>query len=120
MLVLAIILLPTTKVNASSYVAKNDIIIDTKYYDFFNSQFGDEKSLSTPLLIFKDTPFTTVLFLKDFFRSFTSNKLMGRLLIRCGSRMGYGTGSPCRTGSPARRPQCGHRSRRGNRAQAPR
>ena len=44
MLVLVIILLPITKVNASSYVAKNDIIIDTKYYDFFNSQFGDNIS----------------------------------------------------------------------------
>lgn len=44
MLVLVIILLPITNVNASSYVAKNDIIIDTKYYDFFNSQFGDDNS----------------------------------------------------------------------------
>ena len=44
MLALVIILLPTIKVNASSYVAKNDIIIDTKYYDFFNSQFGDDNS----------------------------------------------------------------------------
>ncbi len=44
MLALVIILLPTIKVNASSYVSKNDIIIDTKYYDFFNSQFGDDNS----------------------------------------------------------------------------
>lgn len=44
MLVLVIILLPIIKVNASSYVARNDIIIDTKYYDFFNSQFGDDNS----------------------------------------------------------------------------
>lgn len=44
MLVLVIILLPITNVNASSYVAKNDIIIDTKYYDFFNSQFGDDNT----------------------------------------------------------------------------
>lgn len=44
MLVLVIILLPITNVYASSYVAKNDIIIDTKYYDFFNSQFGDDNS----------------------------------------------------------------------------
>ena len=43
-MVLVIIFLPTIKVNASSYVAKNDIIIDTKYYDFFNSQFGDDNS----------------------------------------------------------------------------
>ena len=44
MLVLVIILLPITKVNASSYVAKNDIIIDTKYYDFFKNQFGDDNT----------------------------------------------------------------------------
>ena len=44
MLVLVIILLPTIKVNASSYVAKNDIIIDTKYYDFFKNQFGDDNT----------------------------------------------------------------------------
>lgn len=44
MLVLVIILLPTTKVNASSYVAKNDIIIDLKYYEFFSSQFGDDNT----------------------------------------------------------------------------
>ena len=43
-LVLVIILLPTIKVNASSYVAKNDIIIDTKYYDFFKNQFGDDNT----------------------------------------------------------------------------
>ena len=44
MLVLVIILLPITKVNATSYVAKNDIIIDTKYYDFFKNQFGDDNT----------------------------------------------------------------------------
>ena len=44
MLVLVIILLPIIKVNASSYVAKNDIIIDTKYYDFFKNQFGDDNT----------------------------------------------------------------------------
>ena len=44
MLVLVIILLPITKANASSYVSKDDIIIDTKYYEFFNSQFGDDNS----------------------------------------------------------------------------
>lgn len=44
MLALAIILLPIIKVNASSYVAKNDIIIDTKYYDFFKNQFGDDNT----------------------------------------------------------------------------
>lgn len=44
MLVLVIILLPTIKVNASSYVAKDDIIIDTKYYDFFKNQFGDDNT----------------------------------------------------------------------------
>ncbi len=44
MLVLVIILLPTIKVNASSYVAKDDIIIDSKYYKFFSSHFGDDNS----------------------------------------------------------------------------
>lgn len=44
MSVLVIILLPITNVNASSYVAKNDIIIDTKYYDFFKNQFGDDNT----------------------------------------------------------------------------
>ena len=44
MLVLVIILLPTIKVNASSYVAKNDIIIDTKYYDFFKNHFGEDNT----------------------------------------------------------------------------
>lgn len=44
MLVLVIILLPIIKVNATSYVSKDDIIIDTKYYDFFNRQFGDDIS----------------------------------------------------------------------------
>lgn len=43
-MVLVIILLPITKVNASSYVSKNDIIIDTKYYDFFKNQFGDDNT----------------------------------------------------------------------------
>ena len=42
MLVLAIILLPTIKVNASSYIAKNDIIIDTNYYEFFRTHFGED------------------------------------------------------------------------------
>lgn len=44
MLVLVIILLPTIKVNATSYVAKNDIVIDLKYYEFFNRQFGDDNT----------------------------------------------------------------------------
>ena len=44
MLVLVIILLPITKVYASSYVAKDDIIIDLKYYEFFNSQFGEDNT----------------------------------------------------------------------------
>ena len=43
-MVLVIILLPTIKVNASSYVAKNDIIIDTKYYEFFRSHFGEDNT----------------------------------------------------------------------------
>ena len=43
-LVLVIILLPITNVDASSYVAKNDIIIDTKYYDFFKNQFGNDNT----------------------------------------------------------------------------
>ena len=44
MLVLVIIFLPIIKVNAISYVAKDDIIIDTKYYDFFKNQFGDDNT----------------------------------------------------------------------------
>ena len=44
MLALVIILLPITKVNASSYVAKNDIIIDLKYYEFFRSHFGEDNT----------------------------------------------------------------------------
>lgn len=44
MLVLVIILLPTIKVNAASYVAKNDIVIDLKYYEFFNRHFGDDNT----------------------------------------------------------------------------
>ena len=44
MLVLVIILLPITKVNASSYVAKNDIIIDLKYYEFFRTHFGEDNT----------------------------------------------------------------------------
>lgn len=44
MLVLVIILLPITNVNANSYVAKDDIIIDEKYYDFFSSHFGEDNS----------------------------------------------------------------------------
>ena len=43
-MVLVIILLPITNVDASSYVAKNDIIIDTKYYDFFKNQFGNDNT----------------------------------------------------------------------------
>lgn len=44
MLVLALILLPIIKVNASSYVAKNDIIIDLKYYEFFRTHFGEDNT----------------------------------------------------------------------------
>ena len=44
MLVSVIILLPTIKVNASSYVAKNDIIIDLKYYEFFRTHFGEDNT----------------------------------------------------------------------------
>lgn len=40
MLVLIIILVPT--VNAESFTAKDDIIIDTKYYEFFKAQFGED------------------------------------------------------------------------------
>lgn len=44
MLVLAIILVPITKVSATSYTAKNDIIISSTYYDFYKAQFGEDKS----------------------------------------------------------------------------
>lgn len=44
MSVLVIILLPIIKVNASSYVAKNDIIIDLKYYGFFRTYFGEDNT----------------------------------------------------------------------------
>ena len=40
MLVLTIILVPTVK--AETFTAKDDIIIDTKYYEFFKAQFGED------------------------------------------------------------------------------
>lgn len=40
MLVLTIILVPI--VNAETFTAKDDIVIDTKYYDFFKAQFGED------------------------------------------------------------------------------
>ena len=40
MLVLSIILVPIVK--ADTYTTKNDIIIDTKYYDFFKAKFGED------------------------------------------------------------------------------
>lgn len=44
MLVLLVILVPTTKVNAAAYTSKDDVIIDTKYYEFFKAQFGEDTS----------------------------------------------------------------------------
>lgn len=44
MSVLAIMLVPTTKASALTYTAKDNIIIDTKYYEFFKAQFGKDKS----------------------------------------------------------------------------
>lgn len=44
MLVLTIILLPITNVSALSYTSKDDIIISSTYYDFFRSQFGEDKN----------------------------------------------------------------------------
>lgn len=41
-MVLIIILVPT--VNADEYTAKEDIIIDTKYYEFYKAQFGEDKN----------------------------------------------------------------------------
>lgn len=41
-MVLIIILVPT--VNAQEYTAKEDIIIDTKYYEFFKAHFGEDKN----------------------------------------------------------------------------
>lgn len=40
MLVLIITLVPT--VNADTYTSKDDIIIDTKYYEFFKAHFGED------------------------------------------------------------------------------
>lgn len=42
MLVLVITLVPIVK--AETYTAKNDIIIDTKYYEFFKYQFGEDNN----------------------------------------------------------------------------
>ena len=43
MLVLLIMLVPTIKVSAETYTAKSDIVIDTKYYEFFKAKFGEDK-----------------------------------------------------------------------------
>lgn len=42
MLVLVTMFLPTVK--ADSYTTKDDIVIDTKYYDFFKAKFGEDKN----------------------------------------------------------------------------
>lgn len=44
MLVLTIMLVPTIKVNATTYTSKDDIIISSNYYDFFKVNFGEDKS----------------------------------------------------------------------------
>lgn len=44
MLVLVIMLVPTINVSADTYTAKDDIIIDTKYYEFFKAKFGEDNS----------------------------------------------------------------------------
>lgn len=44
MLALLITLVPITNVNASTYTSKDNIVIDTKYYEFFKAQFGEDKS----------------------------------------------------------------------------
>lgn len=41
MLVLLVILVPTVNVYADTYTTKDDIVIDTKYYEFFKSKFGE-------------------------------------------------------------------------------
>lgn len=40
MLVLSIMLVPTVK--ADTYTTKDDIVIDTKYYEFFKAKFGED------------------------------------------------------------------------------
>lgn len=40
-MVLITTLVPTTKVKADTYTTKDDIIIDQKYYSFFNSNFKE-------------------------------------------------------------------------------
>lgn len=44
MLVLLITLVPTIKVNASTYTTKDDIIIDQKYYEYFKANFKENNS----------------------------------------------------------------------------
>lgn len=34
-------LVPTISVSADTYTTKDDIVIDTKYYDFFKAKFGE-------------------------------------------------------------------------------
>lgn len=44
MLVLGITLVPTISVKADSYTAKDNIVFDTKYYEFFDHQFDKNTS----------------------------------------------------------------------------
>lgn len=44
MLVLLIMLVPTISVNADTYTTRDDIVIDTKYYEFFKGKFGEDTS----------------------------------------------------------------------------
>lgn len=43
MLVLLIMLVPIVNVSADTYTTKDDIVIDTKYYEFFKAKFGEDK-----------------------------------------------------------------------------
>ena len=44
MLVLVIMLVPTIRVKADNYTAKDNIVFDTKYYEFFDHQFDKNTS----------------------------------------------------------------------------
>lgn len=44
MLVLTITLVPTTNVSADTYTSKDNTIIGSNYYDFFEAQFGEDKN----------------------------------------------------------------------------